>query len=204
MHNGMISDFREIVSSISLHALRVPTGASWPKRKEMLSHVTEGFTAMIEGGTDSEHLAAIYMSLLCEPADFLGADKHYPATSMWKALKSAIQTVESIQRKRGKTPDNFLNICASMRSSSSGSQCTEDVPSGWRVPPRALLPHQQFTFNTAIWSLGICRCRRHLESKAICLLTCGHIWGYSRGRRCSKGSAWPSTKREARHTAGWW
>ena len=110
----------------------------------MLSHVTEGFTAMIEGGTDSEHLAAIYMSCLCEPADFRGADKHYPATSMWKALKSAIQTVEDIQRKRGKTPDNFLNICASMCSSSSGSQCIKDHPSGWRVPPRALLPHQYF------------------------------------------------------------
>lgn len=118
MHNGMISDFRVIVSPISLCTLRVPTGS---KRKEMLSHVTEGFTAMIEGGTDSEHLAAIYMSHLCKPGDFRGADKHYPATSMWKALKSAIQTVEDIQRKRGKTPDNFLNICASMCSSSSGS-----------------------------------------------------------------------------------
>ncbi|KIM47095.1 hypothetical protein M413DRAFT_422785, partial [Hebeloma cylindrosporum] len=93
MHNGWISDFREI-------------------RKEMLSHISEGFTAMIEGGTDSEHLAAIYMSYLCEPADFHGADKSYPASSMWKALKSAIQTVEDIQRKRGKTAENFLNICA--------------------------------------------------------------------------------------------
>lgn len=92
----------------------------------MLGHVTEGFTAMIEGGTDSEHLAAIYMSYLCEPTDFRGADKHYPAVSMWKALEFAIQTVENIQRKRGKTPDNFLNICASMCSSSSGSQCIKD------------------------------------------------------------------------------
>jgi len=93
MHNGDISDFDDI-------------------RGEMLRHVSDGFAAMIEGGTDTEHLAAIYMTYLCEPADYNGADKHYPAASMWNALKSAIKTVEDIQEKRGKVPNNFLNISA--------------------------------------------------------------------------------------------
>ncbi|KAG6835629.1 hypothetical protein H0H93_016367 [Arthromyces matolae] len=93
MHNGGISDFGEI-------------------RKEMLTHVSSAFAAMIEGGTDTEHLAAIYMTNLCEPQNSWGADKHYPAASMWKALKSAIETVEAIQKQHGKEPANYLNIGA--------------------------------------------------------------------------------------------
>jgi len=94
MHNGDISDFGDI-------------------RGEMLTYVAERITAMIEGGTDTEHLAAIYMTELCgKLADFHTAGKHYPAASMWKALKSAIQIVEGIQKGRGKVPNNFLNISA--------------------------------------------------------------------------------------------
>ncbi|KAG6848006.1 hypothetical protein H0H93_004235 [Arthromyces matolae] len=82
MHNGGISDFETI------------------------------FAAMIEGGTDTEHLAAIYMTNLCDPQDARGAHKHYPADSMWKALKSAIETVEKIQKENKKVPANYLNIAA--------------------------------------------------------------------------------------------
>lgn len=93
MHNGYITNFPEI-------------------RKEMLNSVSQGFASMIEGGTDTEHLAALYMTNLCNPPDFQGADKSYTALEMWHALKAAIQTVEGIQTNRGLTPDNFLNICA--------------------------------------------------------------------------------------------
>ena len=125
----------------------------------MLTHVSEGFSAMIEGGTDTEHLAAIYMTNLCQPADFRGANKHYPAASMWEALRSAIQTVEEIQTNRGKVPENYLNICASTCFASFGPQCIKHLknhPSGRRVPPRTLLLLQRLAFNPSYRSLVIC------------------------------------------------
>ncbi|KAG6819998.1 hypothetical protein H0H93_006617 [Arthromyces matolae] len=93
MHNGGISDFSAI-------------------RKDMLTHVSAAFAAMIEGGTDTEHLAAIYMTKLCNPQDSRGAHKHYPSAAMWNALKGAIKTVETIQRRHHKKPANYLNIAA--------------------------------------------------------------------------------------------
>jgi hypothetical protein len=123
MHNGYITDFGEIVSFKFLCVYRcglLTAGDSLnPKRKEMLDSVSQGFAAMIEGGTDTEHLAALYMTNLCDPPNFQGADKSYTAMEMWQALKAAIQTVEGIQTNRGLTPDNFLNICASMHPSHS-------------------------------------------------------------------------------------
>jgi len=80
----------------------------------MLSETSQGFAAMIEGGTDTEHLAALYLSYLCDPPDYHGADKHYSASSMWNALQAAIRTVEKIQKDHKIDIDNFLNICTSM------------------------------------------------------------------------------------------
>jgi hypothetical protein len=109
----------------------------------MLDKTSEGFISMIEGGTDTEHFAALYLSYLCDPPDYRGADKHYNASAMWKALQSAIDTVRKIQNERkialDQTDDNFLNICTCMCSSSFCSQFIEDR-SGRREPPRALLP----------------------------------------------------------------
>jgi glutamine amidotransferase len=89
----------------------------------MLQYISEGFTAMIESGTDTEHFAAMYLTNLCEPKDFRGVEKHYPVTEMWKALKAAIRTVEDIQKKRKLKPENYLNVCASMCSASFDPQC---------------------------------------------------------------------------------
>ena len=68
----------------------------------MLKNISDGLTAMIEGGTDTEHFGALYLTYLCQPADFHGADEHYGASAMWKALRTAIQTVEKIQSDRGR------------------------------------------------------------------------------------------------------
>jgi hypothetical protein len=98
---------------------------------------------MIEGGTDTEHFAALYLSYLCDPPDLRGVDKHYEASSMWEALQLAIHTVEKLQKDRNIDVDNFLNICTSMYSSSFCSQSTEGR-SRWREPTCALLPHQDW------------------------------------------------------------
>jgi len=93
MHNGGVAGFDEI-------------------RKDMLGETSEGFAAMIAGGTDTEHVAALYLSYLCDPKDYRGADKHYKASSMWRALQSAIDTIEKLQKARKIDVDNFMNICA--------------------------------------------------------------------------------------------
>ncbi len=80
----------------------------------MLGVTSQGFAAMIEGGTDTEHFAALYLSYLCDPPDFIGADKHYKASSMWNAMQSAIRTVEKIQKDHNIDVDNFLNFCTCM------------------------------------------------------------------------------------------
>jgi glutamine amidotransferase len=62
----------------------------------MMKETSDGFISMIGGATDTEHLAALYLTYLCSPPDFRGAEKHYNASQMWTALKSAIRTVERI------------------------------------------------------------------------------------------------------------
>jgi glutamine amidotransferase len=107
----------------------------------MLAQISDGFISMIEGGTDTEHFAALYLTYLCDPKNFRGADKHYEASLMWTALQSAIHKVEDIQKKYNIDVDNYLNICTSMCSTSFSSQSNEDR-SGWREPTCALLPFQ--------------------------------------------------------------
>ena len=83
----------------------------------MLAEISEGFAAMIEGGTDTEHFAALYLSYLCKPKNHLGAEEYYDASKMWNALQAAIHKVQKIQKDRGfeiKNIDNYLNICTSM------------------------------------------------------------------------------------------
>jgi len=96
MYNGAISDFDKI-------------------RGDMLKRVSRGFINKIEGRTDTEHMGALYMTLLCkthiDSEDVEAAENQYTASQMWTALKSAIQVVEKIQTDRGLQPDNYLNTC---------------------------------------------------------------------------------------------
>ena len=62
----------------------------------MMKETSDGFISLISGGNDTEHFAALYLTYLCSPQDFRGAEKHYTACQMWTALKSAIRTVERI------------------------------------------------------------------------------------------------------------
>jgi hypothetical protein len=82
----------------------------------MTMETSEGFIGMIQGGTDTEHLAALYFTYLCDPPNEKGADKHYEASLMWTALERTIHKVEEIQKRRGTSIDfnNYLNICTSM------------------------------------------------------------------------------------------
>ena len=87
----------------------------------MITKTSAARSGLIDGSTDTEHLAALYLSFLDdEPADsyFVSEDKKdekkYSARSMFKALARAIQQVEQIQAGQNeKIINNGLNICAS-------------------------------------------------------------------------------------------
>jgi hypothetical protein len=84
---------------------------------------------MMEGSTDTEHMAALYMTYLCPEGrkDFHGAGGHYLAKKMKEALKMAILKVWEIQVNNGfREPNNYYNTCASTYSSSITSHFTHD------------------------------------------------------------------------------
>jgi hypothetical protein len=133
----------------------------------MLNETSNGLIAMIEGGTDTEHFAALYLTYLCDPPDHQGVDKHYSASEMWKALQSTIKTVENIQRKHNVNVDNYLNICTSMCFSSFCSQSNRDR-SRWGEPTCAVLPLQGRARYSAFHSLGIHKHRGRVGSQEVC------------------------------------
>jgi hypothetical protein len=84
---------------------------------------------MMEGSTDTEHMAALYMTYLCPEGkkDFRGADGHYSSKKMKEALKAAILKIPEIQANHGiRDPDNLYNTCASTYPSSITSHFTHD------------------------------------------------------------------------------
>ncbi|GAB7360760.1 hypothetical protein MBLNU230_g0634t1 [Neophaeotheca triangularis] len=96
MHNGSVSDF--------------------PKLKHALcSHMGEESYTHIQGGTDSEHLAALYMTYLTQ--DYIGPDNGFEQTystqSMLHALRRTIFTVQELQQQLfgSAAQPNSLNLC---------------------------------------------------------------------------------------------
>jgi len=95
MHNGVVSDFVKI-------------------KRGMCEHMGEAAYAGINGGTDSEHIAALYMTYLTDSGDAASFEKEYPVEKMAEAVYRAVATVISLQKNvlDDASKPNSLNLCA--------------------------------------------------------------------------------------------
>ncbi|KAF2135795.1 uncharacterized protein K452DRAFT_354234 [Aplosporella prunicola CBS 121167] len=97
MHAGHVSDYVSI-------------------RRQLTLEISDVAFAHIRGATDSEHLAALYMTYLCEGLDQAGAiawDEKYPLDRMYEALKRVVTTVMAVQHRvlgRAAAKANSLNL----------------------------------------------------------------------------------------------
>jgi glutamine amidotransferase len=80
MHNGVISNFIDI-------------------KREMLQLIGKDAFENIHGGTDSEHLAALYVTCLTNSGGPQTWEQQYPVTEMAAALSKAIKIVIGLQQK---------------------------------------------------------------------------------------------------------
>jgi len=106
MFNGSIDKFPEI-------------------RRAIATKIDAGYLGMVEGSSDTEHMAALYMTNLCPPAKGQkasdAADQGRSANEMKVAMENSIKTVQSIQIELGiQEPDNWYNTCATDGSSMFG------------------------------------------------------------------------------------
>ena len=98
MHNGVIAKFIDI-------------------RRELLGHIDKEAYENIQGSTDSEHLAALYMTFLTKKdAGRQSWDRQYSVDEMKDALTRAFHTVIEMQQKilgKDGAEANSLNVCCS-------------------------------------------------------------------------------------------
>ncbi|KAF7192944.1 putative glutamine amidotransferase DUG3 [Pseudocercospora fuligena] len=95
MHNGAASDFQEI-------------------KRDVVNEMSPAAYANVYGGTDSEHMAGLYMTYLTNGGDASSFEKTYSIHEMTEALHKAVATIITLQQKRlahNKRP-NSLNLCA--------------------------------------------------------------------------------------------
>jgi len=95
MHNGAISDFISI-------------------SRDMIDLMDDDAYANIQGSTDSEHFAALYITYLTEGNGKGSWEKQYPVHQMRDAILKAIGAVVKLQRKKlgEKAEPNSLNLAA--------------------------------------------------------------------------------------------
>lgn len=95
MHNGVIADFAGIGRALAMD-------------------IGDDEYANIQGSTDSEHLAALYMTCLTKGKGKEGWEAQYEVDSMSNALHKAMQTVIQLQQKKygNNAKANSLNVCA--------------------------------------------------------------------------------------------
>ena len=96
MHNGVISDFISI-------------------RRAITANMSDAAFANVFGSTDSEHLAALYITYLTNSADQTSFEKEYSTSEMAEAMHKAVATVIDLQRTilgDKKRQPNSLNLCA--------------------------------------------------------------------------------------------
>lgn len=98
MHNGAVSDFLTI-------------------KRELCALMSDASYAQIQGGTDSEHLAALYMTYLTQyqaNTDIDAFQQIYPLKDMLSALQNTISTVMTLQQRTqgSDRQPNSLNLCA--------------------------------------------------------------------------------------------
>ncbi len=97
MHNGLISNFSDI-------------------KRDMLDLMGKDEFENIKGGTDSEHLAALYMTCLVNGKGAKGWEESYSAAAMKEALEQACHEVFALQQKTlgvKNAEANSLNLCCS-------------------------------------------------------------------------------------------
>ncbi|KAK5134741.1 hypothetical protein LTR08_006116 [Meristemomyces frigidus] len=96
MHNGVVSDFTKI-------------------KRGVCERMSEVAYAGINGGTDSEHIAALYMTYLTAGDNSIASfEKEYPVEQMAEAMRKAVATIITLQQKYlgPKAQPNSLNLCA--------------------------------------------------------------------------------------------
>jgi glutamine amidotransferase len=96
MHNGVVSDFLLI-------------------KLDVCQKMSPAAYAAVQGGTDSEHMAALYISFLTNFSEDVGSfDREYSAEEMVSALHATVATILDLQlTKLGpKARPNSLNLCA--------------------------------------------------------------------------------------------
>lgn len=95
MHNGVVSNF----SAIQRHLTSLISDAAFPN---------------IHGSTDSEHLAALYMTHLTKAGGEESFEKVYSGPEMEKALHDTVQDVILLQQQLlgSAAVPNSLNLCA--------------------------------------------------------------------------------------------
>lgn len=93
MHNGVISDFIAIC-------------------RDMVDIMDDDAYANIQGSTDSEHLAALYITILTKGKGKKSWEQQYSVQEMRDAIRDAIGTVVRLQRKKlgDKAEPNSLNL----------------------------------------------------------------------------------------------
>jgi len=96
MHNGIISNFSDI-------------------RRPLLGLLSKAAYENVHGTTDSEHLAALYMTYLTQGGDSATWEQQYGVTQMRDALVAAYQKVIELQQAALGGPEqvqaNSLNVC---------------------------------------------------------------------------------------------
>nr|POE72921.1 putative glutamine amidotransferase dug3 [Quercus suber] len=95
MHNGVVPDFTII-------------------KREMCNRMSDAAFAGINGGTDSEHVAALYLTYLTKAGGPESFEAEYSAEEMAESLRRAIATVIELQLRflGKKARPNSLNLCA--------------------------------------------------------------------------------------------
>lgn len=116
MHNGVIADFAGIGRALAVE-------------------IGDDEYANIQGSTDSEHFAALYMTYLTEGKGKEGWEAQYDADSMSLALYKATRTVVELQQEKygDNAKANSLNVCATDGQQIVAIRCrnhaTEQPPS---------------------------------------------------------------------------
>lgn len=94
MHNGVISNFISV-------------------QRQLSRKLSDAAFANINGSTDSEHLAALYMTHLTEGGDKSTFEQEYSADAMVEAMHRAVGDVIELQKSvlGSRAQPNSLNLC---------------------------------------------------------------------------------------------
>lgn len=95
MHNGVIADFVTI-------------------KRDMCHEIDDETFKSVQGSTDSEHLAALYVTYLTNGQGASSWEKQYPVAAMKDAMTRAVRKVMELQHKTlgEKAGANSLNLAA--------------------------------------------------------------------------------------------